>query len=90
MIFSAKLHAVKHYLKQCKCQFKIKNGCFVIGITSSYLIAQISAALNLDKSGQPYLGDPKIRTTFFVDGCPDLSTENLPRATAIKRPALHR
>jgi len=27
----------------------------------------------VDKCGQPYLGDPKIRTTFFVDGCPHLS-----------------
>jgi hypothetical protein len=28
---------------------------------------------SVDKGGQPYLGDPKIRTTFFVDGCPPLS-----------------
>jgi hypothetical protein len=30
------------------------------------------AALNQDIDGQPCFGDPKIKTTFFVEGCPSL------------------
>jgi hypothetical protein len=54
----------------------------LIGVTSialafkpsrKFLFASASRGFSVDKSGQPCLGDPKIKTTFFVDGCPDLS-----------------
>jgi hypothetical protein len=43
-VHPAKFHAVKHYLKQCKCQFKIKNDYFVIDKISKNLIAEIARA----------------------------------------------
>jgi hypothetical protein len=43
-VHPAKFHAVKHYLKQCKCKFKIKNDYFVIDKFSKDLVAQLARA----------------------------------------------
>jgi predicted transposase YdaD len=41
--------------------------------THRYRVIRMWGGFSVDKCGQPCLGDPKIRTTFFVDGCPHLS-----------------
>jgi MFS transporter, NNP family, nitrate/nitrite transporter len=54
----------------------LKAASFIWLIIFSFCALQFYkgwVGFSVDKSGQPCLGDPKIKTTFFVDGCPDLS-----------------